>query len=353
MTEVAADPNCIDIVLPFRDELALRTDLPDVQMMGGIGSAALKHPGTLILPDERRIVAPDGFLEDEGARESLARFRPDGTQRDLDLMVKSTNPEDKAAVKALAEKATKGLLEISAFIYHDAAELEEMIKNPTGFFALRMFVSDRFEHEDGSMEKSLFPFAVPLDREVLEDWKLEIGDEEFDVANPASAILNYLTRSVSGLRGVKDGPKVLEMADQVFGKAPELAEWCVDGPGQSQMEMAAILQTVRRANSLPHSKRTLDVGPLKIKAGSVRALMDHEAYMIPDAEPNVQDAIMAWTIAKSRLLGYGESQKWAITLYQKYFESIFQGITHNDSESMFAKEDNGEQADALGGLATA
>ncbi len=203
------------------------------------------------------------------------------------------------------------------------------------------------------MEKALFPFAVPLDREVLEDWKLEIGGEEFIVTNPASAILNYLTRSVSGLRGVKDGPKVQEMASQIFGKSPELAEWCVDGPGQSQMELAAILQTVRRANSLPHSKRTLDVGPLRIKAGSVRTLMDHESFMIPDADSNVRDAVMAWTIAKSRLLGYGESQKWAITLYQKYFESLFDGITHNDAESMFAKADDGEQADAFGGLATA
>ncbi len=70
MTEVSADPNCIDIVVPFRDELAQHTDLPDVQMMGGIGSAALKHPDTVILLDERRIVAPDGCLEDESMRKA-------------------------------------------------------------------------------------------------------------------------------------------------------------------------------------------------------------------------------------------------------------------------------------------
>jgi hypothetical protein len=356
MTEVA-DPNCIDIVVPFRDELAQHPELPDIQMMGGIGSAALKHPDTVILLDERRIVAPDGFLTDteseagQATQEALARFRPDGTQRDLDLLIKSTDPEAKARIKTLAETAVKGQLDVSAFIYHDAAELEEMIENPTGFFAFRTFVSDRFRHPDGSMEKSLFPFSVPLDLEVLEDWNLEIGGEEFVVSNPASAILNYLTRSVSGLRGVKDGPKVLEMAEQTFGKAPELIEWCLNGPGQSQMELAAILQTVRRANSLPHSKRTLDVGPLRIKAGSVRALMDHEAFMIPDVEPDVRDAIMAWTIAKSRLLGYGESQQWAITLYQKYFEPIFDGITHNDSASMFAKA--ADERTAPGGLATA
>lgn len=68
--------------------------------------------------------------------------------------------------------------------------------------------------------------------------------------------------------------------------------------------------------------------------------------MISDAEPNVQDAILGWSIAKSRLLGYGESQKWAITLYQKYFESLLDGITKNDADSMFARAD--EHAAAVG-----
>lgn len=356
MTEVAG-PNCIDIAVSFRDELARHPDLPDVHIMGGIGSAALQHPDTVILLDERRIIAPADFLTDTesaagiAAQEALATIRPEGTKRDLDLMVKSADPEHEAQVKSIAIATVQDLLEVSSFGYHDAAELEEQRRNPLGFFALRTFVSDRFLHEDGSMEKALFPFAVPLDGEVLENWTLEIGGQEFMVSNPASTVLNYLTRSISGIRGVKDGGKVREMAAQIFDKAPELIEWCIDGPGQSQMELAAMLQTVRRANSLPYSKRTLDVGPLRIKAGSVRALMDHEAFMIPDAEQDVKDAIMAWSIAKSRLLGYGESQKWAITLYQKYFESIFQGITHNDSQSMFARAESAP--DALGGLATA
>ncbi len=356
MTEVA-DPNCIDIAVPFRDELARHPELPDVHIMGGIGSAALKHPDTVIKVDERRIIAPDNFLTDmesdagKATQAALATIRPEGTQRDFDLLVKSADPKHIAEVEAIAQMTVDGLLEVSAFGLHDAEDLEEQRRNPLGLFALRTFVSDRYLHEDGSMEKALFPFAVPLDKELLENWTLEIGGQEFMVSNPASTILNYITRSISGIRGVKDGPKVREMATHIFGKAPELVDYCLEGPGQSQMVLAAILQTVRRANSLPHSKRTLDVGPLRIKAGSVRALMDHEAFMIPDVEPDVRDAIMAWTIIKSRLLGYGESQQWAITLYQKYFESIFDGITHNDSASMFAKA--ADERTAPGGLATA
>ncbi|HEX5744453.1 MAG TPA: hypothetical protein VFX84_03340 [Candidatus Saccharimonadales bacterium] len=336
MTGAPAEPNCIDIAVPFRDELAARPDLPDVQIMGGIGSAALKHPETVILLDERRIVAPDDFLEDADARVGLHRFRPDGTLRDFDLLVKTADEEAVGEVEAIAERTVDGQLQISAFGLHSAEDLERQRENPLGFFAVRTFVSDRYVHEDGSMQKALFPFAVPLEREVLENWSLEVGGEEFQVANPASTILNYLTRSISGIRGVKDGPKVQEMASQIFGKEPELAEWCVDGPGQSQMDLAAILQTLRRSGSLPHSKRTLDVGGvLQIKAGSVRALADHEAFMIPDAEPNVRDAVLAWAVTKSRLLGYGESQEWAITLYQKYFERLFDGITKNNGDSMF------------------
>ncbi len=344
MTGVAG-PNCIDLAVLFRDELAQHPDLPDVHIMGGIGSAALRHPDTVILLDERRIVAPDNFLTDTeseagmAAQSALATVRPDGTKRDLDLMVKSSDPDDKAKVNTIAKLVVADMLDASSFGYHDAAELEEQRNNPTGFFALKTFVSDRFEHEDGSLDKSLFPFAVPLDGEVLENWTLEIDGQEFMVSNPASTILNYLTRSISGIRGVKDGDKVREMAVHIFDKAPELVEWCIDGPGQSQMEMAGILQTLRRANSLPYSKRTLDVGPLRIKAGSVRALMNHEAFMIPDVEPDVRDAIMAWSIAKSRLLGYGESQQWIITLYQKRLERLLDGITQNDSKSMFANGD--------------
>lgn len=337
MTEVMTEPNCIEIAAPFRDELGLRPDLPDVQIMGGIGSAALKHPGTRILVDERRIVAPDDFLEDEGVSESLARFRTDGTLRDFDLLVHSADPQAIAEVEDIAAMTVDGQLDISAFGLHDAEELDQQIENPLGFFAVRTFVSDRYLYEDGNMKKSLFPFAVPLEREVLENWTLEVGDQEFQVSNPASTILNYLTRSISGIRGVKDGPKVQAMAAQIFSKAPELADWCVDGPGQSQMELAGILQTLRRSDSLPKAKRTLDVGGvLKIKAGSVRALADHEAFMIPDVDANVRDAVLALSVAKSRLLGYGESQQWVITLYQKHIERLLDGITKNSPDGAFA-----------------
>jgi hypothetical protein len=303
MTAPTAAPNCIDIAGPFRDELAARPDLPDVQIMGGIGSIALQHPRTVILLDERRIVAPADFLTDtetaagQATQRGLARFREDGTLRDFDLLVVSADPDQIAEVEAVAERTVGDALDISAFGFHGPEDLEEQIANPLGLFALRTFVSDRSLDAAGNMQKYLFPFAVPLEKEVLENWTLEIGDQEFQVANPASTVLNYLTRSISGIRGVKDGPKVQKMAAEIFGKEPELAEWCVDGPGQSQMELAAILQTLRRSSSLPLSKRTLNVGgALEIKAGSVRALADHEAFVIADAPTDVQDAILGFSV---------------------------------------------------------
>ncbi len=343
MTAPTAEPNCIDLAIPFRDGLLARPELPDVQIMGGIGSAALQHPRTVILLDERRIVAPSDFLTDtespegEATQASLARFRTDGTLRDFDLLVVSADPEEIAAVEGVAEETVGEALDISAFGMHTAEQLDEQAANPLGFLAVRTFVSDRYVRPDGSMQKALFPFAVPLEKDVLENWTLEVGGQEFQVANPASTVLNYLTRSISGIRGVKDGPKVQKMAAEIFGKSPELAEWCVDGPGQSQLQLAGILQTLRRANSLPFSKRTLNVGgALEVKAGSVRALADHEAFMIPDADAGTRDAVLALSIAKSRLLGYGESQQWVITAYQKHIERRLDGITKNSADSMFA-----------------
>jgi len=330
MTEVAG-PNCIDIIAPFRDEMD-RHGMPEIQIMGGIGSAALVHPGTEINLEEQSVVTSADFLGDKTVQGLLAPIRPeDGTRRDLDMLVLSSYDSDVELVESMAELTVDGTLDNSVFGLHKAAELKEQIANPFGWRAFKTFLSDRYEWSDGRMKKSLFPFAVPVDREVFDTWRLEVGDQAFPITNPATMVLNYLTRSISGLRP-KDADKVDRMARHVFGKEPELAEWTVDGPGQSHMELAGILQTLRRSNSFPRSKRELNVGGLWVKAGSVRELIEDEAFMIPDASPIVQELALLWAVTKARGLGIGESQDWAVKLYRKYFESMFDGITKNGAK---------------------
>lgn len=297
--------------------------------MGGIGSAALTHAGTEIFPAERRITTSPDFLEDPAVRMALDPIRADGSRRDLDVLVLSADEEAIAMVEAAAERTVDGQLDVSVFGLHKAVELREQVANPFGWRAFKTFVSDRYLWESGRVDKALFPFGVELDREALETWSLEIGAEEFPVANPSSTVLNYLTRSISGLRP-KDADKVDAMAGQVFAKAPELAEWAVDGPGKSQMELASILQTLRRGSSLPLSKRQLEVGGvLKIRAGSVRALNDHPAFMLRHDSADTRDAALAWAVVKARGLGIGESQDWVVTIFRKYFEEMVDGITKN------------------------
>lgn len=181
---------------------------------------------------------------------------------------------------------------------------------------------------DGSMEKALFPFSVPIDKDFMETWKLEAGGEEFAVANPAATLMNYLTRSVSGLRA-KDYNKVQEMAAKMFAKAPELAEWAVSGPGKSHKQLADILHTLRYA-SADSGGYTLIGGEVELRAkGSLRELLDDEAFMLPDASRKVQEGAIAVAAIKSRGLGFGESNEAIVGYFQRFFEERLHAITRN------------------------
>ncbi|HVX57981.1 MAG TPA: hypothetical protein VHA37_09755 [Candidatus Saccharimonadales bacterium] len=94
MSETAAPaPNCLEIIDPFVQELAAHPELPEVQIMGGVGSVALKHPRTELLVDEKLIITPVDFLTDTSSDEGQATqagltvHRPNGTLRDLDGII--------------------------------------------------------------------------------------------------------------------------------------------------------------------------------------------------------------------------------------------------------------------------
>lgn len=332
MSLKAAAPNCIDIVAPFIDGYHKNLELPDIQLLGGVASAALLHPRTEIKVDERSIVTPDDFLENDDVQKALNPIRENRTLRDADILVLSEDPEEVASIKEFAEEKIGGKLEVEIFPYHDIEELSEMAEHPFGLRSLRTFVSDRYVAQDagGTILKALFPFAVEVPDEALKTYDLEIGDKIFPVANPAAAIMNYWTRSISGLRP-KDAKKFQKMAGLAFTKAPELAEWIIDGPGKSQMELAAIMHTLRYANSRPVASRRLEVGgAIQVTAGSVRALADHEAFMMPNADGNTRDAVLAMAIVKSRGIGIPESNERIVELYQRFVEQRLHTITHNE-----------------------
>lgn len=322
----AATPNCIDIVKPLVGELHNRGLLDGFQIMGGIGSAALKHPGTVILPDEQRIVTSRDFTTDN---DDLDVYRPNTTLRDLDVLVLSSDTEQISKVESLTEEVIGDQLDISFFSLRQASHLQQQIEHPFGVKSLKTFVSDRYVFEDGSIVKALVPFAVRIGPQVLESWQVEIGGEEYPVANPASAIQNYLTRSISGLRP-KDFDKVQEMTKQVAGKWPDMAEWIKHGPGKTQMQLATIFQTLRHGSRRPNSKSVLDVGgAFQVSAISPDILRYNPAFMFPEAEPRVQTAILLLARLKSRGLGIPESNPTIVKLFQTFAEKRLDTITKN------------------------
>jgi len=317
--------NCIEIITPFITELHSRGLLEHVQLMGGVGSAALKHPGTVILLDEQRIATTADFVIDNP---DLSDYRPNQTKRDVDTLVTSSDPVVVEAVKNVAEEVIGESLEREIFPFKSGDYLDGQLAHPLSWQSVKTVTSDRYETE-GGLVKALFPFSVPLPAEAVSGWKLEVGEFEYPVLNPAAAIANYLTRSISGLRA-KDFDKVQEMARQVFGKAPEMAEWIVDGPGRSQLELAAILQTLRHGNK-KDERGILDVGgAIQIAAGGVKKLVESEAFMLKGASTPVQKSLLRLAVIKSRGLGFFESNALIVKLFQKYAEKHAHTFTKNE-----------------------
>jgi len=148
-TQSLAMKNCVDIVRPFSEAISERDD---VQVIGGIGSAALTDKATVIVPDEKRLIAsPDIFL---------SQYRDDGNLRDFDSLVLTTDGSHLREIEADGAKTIGTQLELSFFDLKPAARLDNHRQHP--FKSLGQFVADRYvtQTETGeisSAQKSLFP----------------------------------------------------------------------------------------------------------------------------------------------------------------------------------------------------
>ncbi|HYH36563.1 MAG TPA: hypothetical protein VD706_03625, partial [Candidatus Saccharimonadales bacterium] len=220
MTAAPTVKNCVEIVKPFRDDLERAGLLDEVQFIGGIGSAALADEATVIRPEEGIVVAPEGL--------HLPSRRDDGNKRDMDVLVLSTDRGRIDEVEGMAEEAVGDQLEISVFGLKDGTHVEKQLRHPVfGWKALKTFTGDRYVSEfagETFMEKVLFPFAVPIPAESMDSGRLEVDGVWLPIATPPGALMNYVTRSVSGIRA-KDADKLERMASNVFGQVPDYVDW--------------------------------------------------------------------------------------------------------------------------------
>ena len=317
--------NCVDIVRPFVAELANR-GITNVQVMGGVGSVALAHEATIIVPDERRVIAPDKL--------ELPNYRGNRikTLRDLDALVKSTDQAEVDAAQSVGEDVIGKRLQMSFFGFRPMAQFEGDARNPLMASAKR-FVGDRYVlEEDGEIiaaKKALFPFAVDIPEETVETWHLSVGEHDphpTPIPHPATTIANYITRSVSGLRR-KDSDKIGRVADNVFAKAPEMRDWLLDGPGRSQIELAQAISSIKRVPGLPTGR--LKIGS-SIDLPPYRGSFDeHPAFVMGDSAWALRRAAMGVKRSQAVAMRGAEYCGPLISLWPVIGEPLVQGIIKN------------------------
>ncbi|MEK7599860.1 MAG: hypothetical protein AAB462_02405 [Patescibacteria group bacterium] len=319
-------PDCIEIVRPFTDALA-HGRAGDVQIIGGVGSAALEHPDVQILTDQKLVIAPNKMR--------LPQRRNDGSLRDLDCLVKSSQQDRIDDVEALAREVIGDKLEISVFGLHSMGQFTEKKVSPAMSLA-KSFVSDRYidQAPDGTViqgVKSIFPFAVAIDPDALETWNLQIGDHQpTPIPHPGATIVNYLTRSVSGLRP-KDADKVEKLTANIAKKSPDVIDWVVDGPGASQLEFARVLHTLRQPSK---DAQAMSVGgAIDIEPHVLDDLMRGEAFIFDVGRPRLLQAMVMATHAKSRFVFWGETKAhenpWLMRTWQEQVVPRIDSILKN------------------------
>lgn len=314
--------NCVEMVRPFVEELA-EQGIDNVQLIGGIGSCALQHPDTEILPDEKLIVAPAGLY--------LPRLREKGSLRDLDCLVKSTDEAAVEDVKATAiNKIGRKELKYNFFGYKTFDQLFGQSRRLLRGYILNN-TSDRYVlEEDGEViaaMKAVVPFAVDMDLETLETWQVQVGRDEqtFPVPHPGTQVLNYLTRSISGLRP-KDRDKVDAMTRNIAAKAPEIIDWIADGPGASQLLMARDLHSLREPRS---THEQLDLGgALLIDSRGPTRLHRDPAFMFR-GRPRLLRALVEAEHFKTRVMSPFENNEAIVNFWQEQIEPRTAWLTRN------------------------
>lgn len=306
--------NCLEVVRPFVNEA--NSQGLDYQVFGGVGSYALKDVNVEILPDEEIVYAGREVDFDK-----LPLIRKNGSVRDLDLLIRTTDQSTVDRAAELASDIVGSKLEISAFGYQPLSKYERMLLNPVVGSSMS-WVSDRFVSlSSGKVEvakKAVFPFSVDIDPESLKSWELIVhgSPEPIPISHPGAVLTNYLTRSLSGVRP-KDKPKVRELAQNLFKKYPELTEWLHDGPGRTQLDLANVLHSLRAPR---HRSPIYLGGNLSVTAVPFEDVIEHPSNMY-SGNPNEAKLHARIAVLKSRVLHLFEGQERIVAPYQKYAES--------------------------------
>lgn len=214
---------------------------PKITVMGGIASAAIVHvlksddAKSFVDPQNQRVVIDPGFR--------LPLFRPNGSKRDADLLVLSS---DKSEVKATGIDVENVVGDELVVNTPGIRTFDEWRKSASLAGGIMPRGGDRYD-SGGVIKKLLSPLAAELPKESLEPWIYtflrENGTEtSFQGVNPANDLVNRLTRTtIIRPRDVAKIDALLEIGQ----KHPEIFDWLTTGPGSSQLDLAKASLSIR------------------------------------------------------------------------------------------------------------
>jgi hypothetical protein len=285
-----------------------------VQFLGGITTLALGGEKTTVNPDDQTIEAAEELF--------LPTTRDNGSRRDIDLLVKTTDSETIHQVLDSVKKVVDGRLDVSVFGLAAAAALGQQIARPLGFSAIKTFLSTRYyDDENKQLYRALFPFQVPLDEQTIRTWNLVVGGQEIPVPDPSATLLNYAQRSISGLRP-KDRPKWQQAFNNLERIYPDAIEQIQDGVFRGQAELTILIDSLR--DHPDSASRLLGFNHL-----SKEELLSHEAFMVKDAGPRLARFVLNIARFKAGGLSFFENSKLVTGLWQQYAEPLAAGLIGN------------------------
>jgi len=303
------ETDCFAAIKPF---VELYADNASIQIVGGVGTAALCSPKSEIVLDARTIYVSDDF--------TLSTHRPDGTLRDVDVLVLTSDAHRLRQVRNDLVATLGASLEPSVFGIRPAKQIHHQLRNPLHPSNLGIFLGDRYESPEGhGIVRALFPFKTPLSAESLTPWTLRRGDMSIPVPNPATSLINYFARSISGLRP-KDAVKVKEMSEKIFSKCPELEDYMRTGPLQNELEFTRVIASL--AGNATSAMVLCDVLP-----HNTEGLTEHPFFMAKHLPYPLKRLLVGTAQVKAQGLRAFEGNTAVVTFWQRYIERSAGAIT--------------------------
>jgi hypothetical protein len=281
-------PNCYEVLGEVDGAIRRNLESEDSYfVLGGVVTSALQHPDTNIDTACGVVEAASGSAEPV--------IRPNGTRRDIDLLIdKVLEPQEAQTIQDAVQAATDDELVVDVFGMKPYTE-EPTTTQRIGW-NLGRWVSSRTVDAKGTIRYELFPLAQEVSPNTFIPWKLAtpIG-EKVDILHPVGHYLAYSMRSISGPRH-KDQAKVEAMREKVLSY-DEFKEEMFHGDFQAWRNFGAAIEDIRDGVMglgdaiLRPGTEMQDLDMFRRKAKTLKFL-EENSLMVKFAQTSVGSAVL-------------------------------------------------------------